>query len=120
VLQEKTQEKYSMLGEEQVRKFSEIECENRFLSISVEVLEEIVNKASEEETIELPEVNKKRKRNSIPTKEKHCKRIDPLEKSNDSKQILDYLRTQLITVEKYKNVYKPIDNFDSSKLILKK
>jgi hypothetical protein len=45
VLQEKTQEKYSMLGEEQIRKFSEIKCEKRFLSIRVEVLEEKVNNA---------------------------------------------------------------------------
>ena len=102
MLQEKTQENYSMLGEEQIRKFSEIECENSFLSFRVEVLEEKVNKALEEETIDLPEENKKRKRDSNPTKKKRCKRIDRLDKSLHEKQILDYLRTQLITVEECK------------------
>jgi hypothetical protein len=46
VLQEKTQN-FFLLGK-QIRKFSEIECENSFLSFRVEVLEEKVNKSLKE------------------------------------------------------------------------
>jgi hypothetical protein len=108
----KKHKRNTLLGKEQIRKFSNIECENSFLSFKVNVLEEKINKASEK-----PKQNENKcKRNLIPTKVKRCKRIDPLDKPNEPKQILNYLRIQLITVENYKNKYKSIDNFDSSKL----
>jgi hypothetical protein len=38
----------------------------------------------------------------------------PCHPSNNENENLNYLKTQLITVEEYKNEYKPIDDFDPS------
>jgi hypothetical protein len=50
------------------------------------------------------------------TKNKRIRKDDPLNPSNDPKEILKYLKTQLTPLEDYNKNYKQIENFNSSKM----